>query len=245
MNTAVTDPRLGIGANFPPSPLALVTERVNGLYDEAKGWLDGEEITNQATADGVAKLLDLTRKAEKDVKAAHEVEKAPHLAACREVDAAYKPIKDKAALAVSACKAALAPWLIKQEEEKRRAAEEVRRLADEALAAAAAAVRSADHANLAEIEAAETALADAKKLERKAGRAERDKAGAGGEIGRTVSLRTRYVARMSSASEALKHYRLTEPQALKDFLQGLADRDVRAGKHTIPGFSVEAERSAV
>lgn len=245
MDTAVTDPRLGIGANFPPSPLALVTERVNGLYDEAKNWLDGAEIENQAMADGVAKLLRLISEAEKDAKAAHDADKAPHLEAGRAVDAAYKPVKEKAALAKSAAKAALAPWLIQQEEEKRKTAEEVRRRADEALAAAASAVRSADHANLAEIEAAEQALVDARKLERKAGRAEKDKAGAGVDIGRAVSLRTRYVAHMISAGEALTHYRLTEPQALKDFLQGLADRDVRAGKHTIPGFSVEAERSAV
>lgn len=245
MDTAVTDPRLGIGANGPPSPLALVTERVDGLYDEAKGWLDGEEIATQGAADGVAMLLHLIRQAEKEAKAAHEIEKAPHLAACRAVDAAYKPVTAKAALAISACKAALAPWLIRQEDEKRAAAEEERRRADEALAAAAVAIRSADHTNLTEIEAAEQALADAKKLERKAGRAERDKAGAGADTGRTVSLRTRYVAHMTDAGEALKHYRMNEPQLVKDFLQGLADRDVRAGKRTIPGFSVEAERSAV
>ena len=50
---------------------------------------------------------------------------------------------------------------------------------------------------------------------------------------------------MVNAGEALTHYRLTEPQLVKDFLQGLADRDVRAGKRTIPGFEVEQQRSAV
>ena len=239
------NPRVVLGNNNPPSPLALITERVDGLYDETKGWLDGEEIATQGAADGVAMLLHMIRQAEKEAKAAHEIEKAPHLAACRAVDAAYKPVTTKAALAISACKAALAPWLIRQEEAKRAAAEEERRGADEALAAAAAAIRSADHTNLEEIERTEEALAAAKKLDRKAGRAERDKAGAGADTGRAVSLRTRYVAHMTNAGEALKHYRLNEPQLLKEFLQGLADRDVRAGKRTIPGFSVEAERSAV
>lgn len=240
-----TAPGMGHNGGPPLTPLERVTDRVSDLYAEAKQWLDGEEITNQALADGVSKLLNLIREAEKEADDARKTEKAPYLEGQRAVDAAYKPVLAKAKLAESACKAALTPWLIKLDAEQRRLAEEERRRADEAAAAALEAVRGADRTNLTAIEEAEEALKAAKKLDRAAGRAERGKAAAGGEVGRVVTLRTSFIPVMVDPGEALKHYRMTQPGALKDFLLELAKGEVRAGKRSIPGFEIEERKEAV
>lgn len=245
-NANTGDPRLGPGGNFPPEPTPLEhhTEKIQGLHDEAMLWLDGEVVDTPDMADGLSHLLNELRTAEKKANQARVAEKLPHLEAGRAVDDAYKPLLSKATKAIDTCKAALEPWLERVEAEYERMAEKSRAEAQAALAEAQEAVRAADRSNLSAVEEAEALLTRAKRIDGAATKAEKATASAGAH-GRAVSLRTTHTPVISDASAALKHYRLTEPAALKDFLLSLAVRDVRAGKRSIPGIEIVTTKRAV
>lgn len=240
------DPRQGIGHNNPPppTPLEAAKERIEGLYGEAMLWLDGAGVDTPEMADGLAHLLDELRKAEKAADRARDDEKRPHLLAGRAIDDAYRPMLRACGVAIAACRNALQPWLEKLDAEKNAEAARLREAADAALAEAQAAIRGASRSNLAEVEEAEAKIAEAKRIARAAVRAGNVSAMAGA-VGRAVSLRTSYVPVMTDPLAALKHYRMTEPEALKEFLQSLAVRDVRAGKRHLPGFDVVEHKTAV
>jgi hypothetical protein len=253
MNASTLDERHAIGSNQPPeSGFDAIRVHIEDLYSEAKNWLDGEPITNQAQADEVAKLLNMIREAEKTADEQRKAEAKPFDDGKAAVQAKYAPliadtkaVRGKTVLAAEACKAALAPWLKKLEDEKRAAAEAARREAEEKARAAAEAARAAQaSADLDAMEAAEALVADARQAEKAATRAENDKAHASG-YGRAVGLRSFFTPVLTDPSAALMHYVKTQPDAVKAFLTGLAEQDVRTGKRQIPGFVVEEERRAV
>jgi hypothetical protein len=234
-----------IGHNNPPAdPFDGFAAHINDLFDEAKNFLDGEGVQSQGQADAVAALLDQLRKAGKDADAARAAEKKPHDDAAKAVQAKWKPLLEKADLAVTTAKRALAPWLMKLEEEKRAAAEKARLEAEEKARAAAEAMRAAQDDDLAAREAAEALVADAKKAEGAAHRAEADKAHAkGGD--RAATLRSYFSPVLVDPKAALVHYVSVNPEAVKGFLLTLAKADVAAGKRQIPGFDVQEERRVV
>ncbi len=234
-----------LGHNNPPEPTPLerVSETVADLYGEAKLWLDGAPVENQDHADGLARLLDEARKAEKAADAARVVEKEPHLAAGRAVDAAFKPVIDNAKRMQTGLKAALQPWLTKLEAEKRERERQAREEADRLAREAAEARRAADAANLSEVEEAEAKIMAAKKAEADASRATKDRGQAKGGL-RAVSLHTYYEAEVTDFTTAARHYCATNRDAFREVVDRLAAEDVRAGKRTIPGVAVH-ERSRV
>jgi hypothetical protein len=235
-----------IGHNNPPEPTPFESfdAHLSGLHEEAKLWLDGSGVQSEADAEGVSKLLDMLRTAAKDADRARAAEKKPHDDAAKAVQARWKPLLDRADLAASVCKQVLAPFLRKQEDEKRAAAEAARREAEEKAAAARAAIQAADLTDLAAREEAERLLKDASKADVAANRAEKDRAQAKGGA-RAVSLRSIWTPVLADSVAALKHYRATRPDELKDFLLIQAERDVRAGERDIPGFTITEERVAV
>lgn len=238
------NPRAVIGGNAPPSPFDEAEKAVNDAYEEAALWLDGAEVADQDTADGLSNLLAVVRAAEKMADAARVEEKRPHDEAAKAVQAKYKPLLDKAKRAADGCKTALAKWLAKVEAEKRAAAEAAHAEAAAKRREAEAAIRASDAANLAEREAAEAKLKEAKKAEAKAAATARDTAKAGGGMGRAVGLRTVHIPVMTDATAAARHYWKAQPEAMREFLQGLADKDVRAGAREIPGFKIREEKRA-
>lgn len=243
--TAAANPRAVMGGNCPPpSDREDALQRVEDLYDEARLWMDGKPVDSHELADGIGNLLNMIRSAEKRADDLRKYEKAPHLKAAKEIDDAYKSALDKAKQATAACKAALVPWLAKLVAEKNAAAEKSRQEADAKAQAARDAIRASDSANLDERATAEALLKDAKRAERAADRAGNDTAKAG-SLGRAVSLRTTYVPVMVSAGDALKHYKSAAPDEIKALLQSLAERDVRSGKRSIPGFDITAEQKVV
>lgn len=235
----------GIGHNQ-ATPFDLSFEEIDGLYTEARNWLDGSGVHSQADADGVSKLLDAARQARKTADEARKEEKRPHDDAGKAVQEKWKPILERADLVADTCKAALKPYLEKLELEKLAIADKARREAKEKMEIAAAAVRKAHEAqdNLAERETAEIMLASAKRSEAAATRAENDKARATGGS-RAVSLRTTWRPVIANAREAARHYWLERRPDMETFLVGLAEADVRSGKRQIPGFDVIEEKSAV
>jgi hypothetical protein len=239
------NPREFIGANNPPAdPFDGFSTHITDLLDEAKNHLDGGGVANAGEAEAVSALLDMLRKASKDADLARAAEKKPHDDAAKVVQSKWKPLLDRADLAMTTCKSALAPWLQKVEAEKLAAAAEARRLADEAARAAALAARMTDSSDLEGREQAEALVKVAQVAEKAAGRAEKDKAHVAGGS-RAVGLRSYWTPALTDARTALVHYAATRPDDLKACLLRFAEEDVRAGKRQIPGFQVNEERRAV
>lgn len=235
-----------IGHNQPPEPTAFdaFETHIGDLFTEAANFLDGAGVNSEAEAQAVAKLMDLLRTASKDADKARVEEKKPHDDAAKAVQSKWKPLLDRADLAVTTCKKALAPWLSKKEAEAKAAAELARKEAEAKAHAAAEAMRQADATNLEAREAAEALVKDAKKAEAAAMKAENVRPQAAGGA-RAATLRTTYRPELVSPSEALKHYVVHQPDALKACLLHLAETDVRAGKHSLPGFVIHADQTVV
>jgi hypothetical protein len=239
---ADADPRLSIGANGPPP---IETHRINieDLYEEAKGFLDGEPILTQAQADSVGILLTSLRAARKAADDQRAIEKRPHDQAAAKVQEAWKPLIAKAELGESVAKQALATFLAA--EEARLKAESAKRLEEAATAHKAAqdALRQSIGVDLTARANAEALLKNAGKADRAANKAEKAKPMAAG-LGRAVSLRSKWIATLVKPSDALAHYRERQPEDLKNWLCDQADSDVRAGVRTIPGFTITEEKVA-
>jgi hypothetical protein len=217
-------------------------KRSRTCFDEARNWLDGEPIANEDQANAVSSLLNRLRRVANDADDARKDEKRPHDEAAKAVQGKWKPILDKADLAATAAKQALAPWLQQVEAKQREEAEAARREADR-LAAIAAELHASSAGNLQAAEDAERLLKAAAGAERFAAKAEKAKPLAtGGERG--VGLIDKFTPELTDSVEALKHYRIRQPDELKAWLLGQAEKDVRAGARSIPGFVIQHERVA-
>lgn len=234
-----------IGHNKPPvDPFEAFDLHLGDLFMEARNHLDGAGIKSDAEAEAVSKLLDLIRTAGKDADKARAAEKKPHDDLGKAVQAKWKPLLDRADMAVDTCKRVLTPWLQRKAAEQAAAAEVARREADRVAEIAAEAMRQTNVNDLAAREAAEALVKDAAKAEAAANRADKVRPQATGGA-RATTLRTTYRPELIDASAALRHYVATNPEAIKACLLGLAETDVRAGKRQLPGFTVHEEHSVV
>lgn len=233
-----------IGHNAPP-PLEAHRLHIEELMENARQFLDGEPITTQGQADAVGKLLAMLREARKGAEDARTAEKAPHLEAGRAVDAAWKPLTESVATAEGIAKKALAPFLVAEQARKDAEAAEARRIAAEAAERARKEIEDANAgADLAARERAEETVKAADAAAKEAAKLEGSRAKVAGGP-RAVSLRSVWTATLVEPVEALKHYRATQPDALKAWLSDQADADVRAGSRSIPGFSITEDKVAV
>lgn len=242
------NPRVHLGANNPPAdapdPFAAFSVHIEDLMETARGFLDGEPIDSEALATKVSQLLDECRTAGKDADKARAEEKKPHDEAAKAVQAKWKPLIDRAALAADACKKALAPWLAKKEAEARAAAEKARQEAEAKAAEAAAAMRAADSTDLAAREEAEAKVQEARRAEAAANKAEKVRSVATGGA-RATTLRTSYRPELTNAADALRHYVKARPEEIKACLLRLAEVDVRNGARSLPGFTIHATQQVV
>lgn len=252
---AADNPRGVIGNNgapAEPTPFERCRDKINGLYDEAKLYLDGEPVNSQGMADDITNLRNMIRAAAAEAEEARKVEVKPFDDGKAEVQARYNPlIADTKAVtgitvqAVAACNKALEPWLTKLDEEKKDAAAEAQRVADEKRAAAEAAIRSRDATNLEQSAAAEALLKDAKKAGATAKKAAKDSAKAGSGIGRAASLRTSYRAVVTDERDFARHVWANHRAEMAEFLNLLAARLVAAGSRDLPGVTVHTETKVV
>lgn len=239
-----------IGHNQPPepTPFDLSKDTIEGLFEEAKGWLDGEPIASQEQADDLQKLLRMIQAAEKEADARRIAENEPFDAGKAEVQARYAPLiantksqKGMTVLAIETCKKALAPWLLKVDEENRRLAAIAKAEADEKQRIAREAMQHRQ--TLEDAERAEALVKQAKDAEAAARAADRTKAQAKGE-GRAVGLRDYYTPEISDATAFARHVWLTHRPDMERFLQTMAERLVAGGARTLPGVTVHHERRA-
>lgn len=232
-----------IGHNMPADPYAAMQIHVEALFETAQGFLDGDPITDQQTADTVSLLIDEARKAGKDAETMRKAEAKPFDDGKAAVQAKWKPITSKLDLVADTAKRALVPFLAAQEAKRIEEARLARIEADKAAAEAQAALRAAD-TDLTARQAAEDAMEAAKQAEREANRIADAKTHAKGGDGRAIGLRSYWVPSIANAQAALKHYMKARPDELKDWLLDQAEKDVRAGKREIPGFTITEERRA-
>jgi len=233
--TVTQNERIVMGGNR--SPFDEHNEAIGDLWTEAEAWLNGDGIKSEADAEGVEKLLDLSRKAKKAADEARAEAKRPHDEAGKAVQAQWTPIIRRADTIADACKEVLAPWRAKIKAEKdaiaeaaRRDAEDIRRKAQEAMQASAG--------NVLARQDAEHLLNSAKIAEKDAAKA--TKAAATGN-----GLRTTPKAVLVDGAKAAEHYWRTRRDDFRAFLQKLADSDARSGTHSIPGFEIVEEKTAI
>ena len=226
------NPLAVIGNNQPPH-VAIFSE-IEDLYEEAKNFADGEPIDSQELADAITKLRESIHDAGKKADALRVEEKKPLDDAVAAVQAKYNPYIQPKRGKVDKAKAALddllTPWRTRIAQEKAAEAAKAAAEAEAARLAAQEAIR-ASSGNLAAREEAEELLADAKKLERTAKRA--DKAATVG-----TGLRTIWKAEIVDIEQALDWYYGERPEAFRELIQSMADADVRNGVRKIQGFRV-------
>lgn len=247
------NPRAVIGGNAPPTPFEIAERAVNEIYDEATAFLDGKAIDNQALADDIGNLLAMIRKAETLADDTRKAEAKVFDDGKAEVQARYAPlignttkIKGKTILAEAACKAALAPWLAAEQKRLDAEAAAKRAEADRQRTEAEAALQ-ASAADLAARETAETLLHDARRAEAQANAASRATARAGGDFGRSASLRAVWRATITDDAAALKSMWLDEAGRAELLALALdwANRRVRQGVRSIPGFNIVEDKGVV
>lgn len=267
MNAITIDERHAIGGNHPPEEIAPETPveispfdahkaNIEDLFLEAKNWIDGTAIENQAQADAVQELLRKTQEAHDAADKSRVEEKKPWDDGANAVQTKYAPliadtkaVKGKTTLAVPALKGALSKWLTKCAEEQEAEAKRVRDAADAAAEAARALVEEArETGDLAVVEEAEEALQDAKSLDRAATRVETAKPMARG-YGRAVGLRDNWVIKgfepvgdLDGETILLRHYWEANKPGLVAAALELARQDIQQGKRQIPGLIIANER---
>ena len=127
----------------PPAPVVTLNPRetleheLTSIRDQAKSWI-AEIVTvkSKADADKSANFADAFAKIEKRAEQLRKAEKEPHLEAGRAVDAAWKPLVERASECKTWSKKAAEAWLLA--ERKRLADEEAQRKLEAAKAAAEA-----------------------------------------------------------------------------------------------------------
>jgi len=234
---------VGPGHNNPPqpTPYELSAQEITDLYAEAKLWLDGEKVTTQEQADALNTLADRIRKAGKLADDRRVEEAKPFDYGKKEVQARYKPIIEQADKAVDAVKAALKPYLLELERQQQEKARIAREEAEAARAAAMKAMQERDAANLEQAEAAEALVRASKQADLDAIKADNAKAHAKGE-GRAAHLRTVWRAKMTDPHKAAAWVWKERNAELVAFVQDLADKAVRSGVRSIPGFEIIDEK---
>lgn len=228
-----------------PTPFEMAKEKIEGLYSEAKNWLDGEAIANQDQADEIQKLMRLVQEAAKEADEERKKEAKPFDDGKAEVQARYNPLiqKDRGLtdMAVYACKKALAPWLQRIAEENERIAKVAREEAEEAQRLAMEAMKARTGTNLEENENAEQLVKQAKEAERYAHKADNLKATAKG-FGRAASLRTYYTAQIDDPTTFARYCWLHHREAVDHFFSELAQSLVDRKLQNIPGVTAVEEK---
>lgn len=212
---------------------------VDDLYSEAANFVDGQPVETQGQADALAAIITGAKQIRKDADAARKVEKQPHDEAAKAVQAKWVPVLTKVDDVIAAVQKPLTAWLQAQEAERQRIAAEARAEADRLAAEAVAAARTSG--SLEDITATrnlQDAAVDAAKV---AKRAEKAKAHVQGG-GRAIGLRTYWDVTMTDGKAAVQWAMRRHADDLRDYLMGLAKRDVAAGNRSIPGFVIHEER---
>lgn len=229
---------------YDPETIDALKADAERLTKEIEAWAE-REVDSEDTAETVRDLLARVQAVGRKAEEARVADKAPHLDAGREVDAAYAPVKGRLEKLARRVTDKLQPWWDRKDrerqQEERKAREEAEKARKEAERRAALAERTR---SIEAEESAEEAARRAKEAEKQASRAARQKTNIGSASGgaKALSARTRRVAILRDINQAFLHYR-GRPE-VAELLTHLANADVRAqgGPSAVPGFEIKEER---
>jgi hypothetical protein len=233
------------GANHPPpdapDPFGAHEANILDLYEEARNWLDGAAIENQAQADCVEALLEMIDVAHKAADAERVKEKAPHDQAIDAIQTKWNPLigkttklKGKTVLMREGCLSVLTKWKQKLLAEQEAAAAKARTEATAKAQAAAEAARNVG-GDLGAAERAEDLIRVARNSLRDAKAAEKP----------TVKgMRTIWRTTMTDPTAAARWAWNFHRHDCEAFFQSLAERSVREGHRTVAGFEITPEKVA-
>jgi len=208
-------------------------------------WLKGGPITDAAAEAKAADALAGLRKRITSLEAAHKADKAPHLDACRAVDAAYKPLIAAVTEAANRLKARIQDRIAHLERQRQEEARKAREAADAAAreaAAAAAAAAAAEHDIAAAVEAKQ-ARTDAEEAAKIVAKIEASRVSVSGNYTqRAVVLKKTKRAVLIDWRAAIKWARSEDQRqvTLKAWLEQQASAALRHGAVAVPGFTIEA-----
>ena len=208
------------------APHEALEAELTALRDQASAWIEAiGAVKTKDDADKAANYADAFAKLERRATELHKSEKAPHLEAGRAVDAAWKPLIDRAGECKAWSKKAAEAFLIA---EKRRLAEEQRLRDVEAAKAAAEAERLRREA--------EAAGAPPPVVEAPAPPPMAAPKAKAGTSGRAISVRSRTVHNITDRRAFLEYLAALNdhPRELLEVMQLLANR-LRAAGVTVPG----------
>lgn len=224
-------------------PFDVLKQELDDLYDEAKNFCDGEPIGSEEMAAAITELHDRIHECGTRAEALRVAEKKPLDDKVAAIQAKFHPLigntkagKGKVVLGKDACQSLLTPWRKKVADDKAAIAAKQAAEAAAAKEAAEAAIRSSS-GNLGAREYAEELLADAKKLERGAKRA--DKAATNG-----TGLRSVWNVNIADEEKALEWAYLLAPGEFMALALSLAEEKVRGGVRSIEGFSIVEDKVA-
>ena len=218
-----------IGHNNPPAVEAMALH-VEDLFKLVSDTTDGAEVTTDEQEAALDSLLADVKQAAKDAEATRKAEKEPHLEAGRQVDAAWKPIKDRLDMAENEIKKLLTPYRVAKQRARDEAARKAREEAEAKEAAARAKLQEPEHLQ-ARFDAEEE-LKAAGKLKAVANRTEREATG----------LRTYKVVTVNDYRAALLWIAKRNPEAVNAFVEEYARKN--AVNRPMDGVTVSEEKRA-
>jgi hypothetical protein len=250
-----------LGHNQPPADeepavdgasFEALKAHADDLLTEARNWADGVAIESDAQASEVARLIRSLQRAGNLLDEARGVEKKPLDEQIAEIQERYNAyiagLKSKNSKpgsitrALDALDASTKRWLKAKDDERREREAAAQAEAARLATAAREAQQIADPADLAAMEAAVEAIDAAMNAQRDADRIARETVTVKGADGsRAIGLRKTYRPFLTDQKAAVLHYMRERPEAFINLVNQLAERDVRDGKRSIPGFDVREE----
>lgn len=227
-----------IGHNNPPKS---IEDEIQELFEEAKNFLDGEEITTEAMASEVTKLKNMLTstktKAEKERKAL----KQPIIDKGGEIEEKYKSLKEKVDMAVGLCRDALKPYLLEQQRIQEEKAAQLRKEAEEKERAAKEEVEKLNTDILEDLERSAELNKEKEKLLKKAKAAENKKSNASSSFGRAAGIKIVKEAVVVDYKLAIAYFWKTEEgrEAFINVANSLAKKNINK---EIPGVEVRERK---
>lgn len=226
-----------------PDPFDAHVMHADSLYEEVGHWADGAEIENEKQAEAVDRLINDVKDAIEAAEAARDETIKPLTAQVTAARERWYPLvgdtQKVTGKLIRAKKALLACKTVWGDRLRAKQAAEAARLRAEATEAARIASEAARDAvgDLEATEQAEDLIATAQQALRGAAIAEKAK---------PKGFRDNWaVTGVTDDTALLRHYWQTNRQAIVAAARGLADVDVRQGKRTIPGVTIENRPYAV
>lgn len=216
-----------------------LAEQIAEYAELARAWLKKTGVKDKTTADTAANYRAKLNQLKKDADDARTTEKAPHLAAAREVDDRWRvPIADATA-AAEGLRAALTQFMVAEEKRMKEEQEKARKIEEERVAAERARIE-AERAEKMRVDPI-AAMTDPEPELPMVAEPEPVKVQAGGQRGRKTGLKTVTVYEVTDYAAALAHVK-DHPDVVAS-VEKVARAQAKTGA-TVPGVTASERKVA-